>query len=88
MGSSSSSSSGRSTTAVAAPTGTAGLTVPERPPAAVAAAIGLATGRAAGAGWRRAASAWAIARSSTSRARSGARPAHSRRRFTSRACAK
>jgi len=57
--------------------------------AAVAAAMGLgaATGGWIG-GWRRAASAWAIARSSTSRARSGARPAHSRRRLTSRACAK
>ena len=46
--SSSSSSSGRSAMAVAAPaTGTAGLTVPERPPAAVAAA----TGCACAAGW-------------------------------------
>ena len=45
--SSSSSSSGRSATAVAVPaTGTAGLTVPERPPAAVAAATGCATAAA------------------------------------------
>jgi hypothetical protein len=42
------------------------------------------------AGGRRAtvAVAWATTRCSSSRARSGARPAHSRRRFSSRACEK
>ena len=57
-------------------TGWAGPTVPDRSGSA-----------AAGAG-RSASSAWAVTRASSSAARSGARPAQSRRRLSSRACAK
>ena len=59
--------------------------------AAAAGVAGAGAGAGARRGWawtRRAASACATARASTSCARSGARPAQSRRRRSSRACAK